>query len=227
MTGDVEKAMFYIYNSPDEKEAAQSFQVLFNPSSYSIKEQAMYSEVEAVEGAAGAGGKVQYKGQGARTLSVSLFFDTSEKTVLDGKGKKTVEQEATDVSEITNQFSDMLQVKGEIHTPPFVEFKWGSVQFRGVVDDLSTEYTMFTREGKPIRAKVNLSIRDTILKSKKSPLESPDRTKALQVTADKSIWNIAEEEYKNPAMWKIICEANQIEDPLNIPPGTVLRIPAL
>ena len=59
------------------------------------------------------------------------------------------------------------------------------------------------------------------------PFESSDRTKARTVTEAVSVFNIAQAEYKNPDMWRVICQANNIADPMHIPSGTVLKVPAL
>ena len=60
-----------------------------------------------------------------------------------------------------------------------------------------------------------------------SPLLSPDRTKARTMTEDNNIWNIAEKEYGDVREWRRIAEANNIMNPLDIPVGTVLKVPSI
>lgn len=222
----LEKAVFEVYEKVDSASPMESFKVLFNPSEYSIDEGAEYKSYGNYSGTSGLdkNDKKNFAGAKNRVLSLELFFDTSEEKIL-GKGVK----QASDVSRITSKFVKNVYPKGQVHMPPVVCFKWGPLHFRGYVENIRTTYTMFTREGKPVRAKMNLSI-IAVKKSSEQysePFESPDRTKARTVTDAVSIFDIARMEYDNPDMWRLICEANNIADPLDIPSGTLLKVPAL
>lgn len=229
MTGTLEKAKFEIYENVDSATPKETIAVLFNPSQYSISGGATYgshnrSGKKNSNNNSSSSEKNNFLDSRLQTLSLELFLDTSGKTLL---GKKP--EDAIDVSVHVKKFMDMVRVKGEIHTPLIVRFCWGSLKFRGRVDDVNTTYTMFTSEGKPIRAKVTLKITEVRKLSEKymEPFESPDRTKARMITQGTTVWSIAQAEYGTPAMWREICQANQIPNPLEIPVGTVLKVPAL
>jgi hypothetical protein len=46
-------------------------------------------------------------------------------------------------------------------------------------------------------------------------------------TSGERLDEIASRYYGNPALWKLLAELNDIDDPLHVPPGTLLRIPPL
>lgn len=223
---DLEKAVFEVYENEKASQPVETVSVLFNPSEYTISGGADYKSSKDKSGTKNTEnmGKENYQGSQKQTLSVELFFDTSGKRIL-GQTPK----DATDVSKVTTKFMAMTRPKGTAHMPPVVCFKWGSLHFRGYVSSITAKYTMFTSAGMPVRANVSLSIIEVRKEGEKymEPFESPDRTKARTVTDAVSVFNMAQAEYGDADMWRIICQANNIADPLNIPSGTVLKVPAL
>lgn len=213
-----------------EKETgSKTIDVLFNPSEYQLTDGASYSE-KRVPGLDGP--IVQYISGDATELSVSLFLDTyvpggsSLLSAVPGLGGNS----STDVSAITKEIAESTSIVGSLHRPPKVTFKWGSLNFEGVITKVSHTYTMFTESGMPVRAKVNLTFRSLISpedSKRKSPFESPDRTKYRTITEGTQLWSLAYAEYGDPEMWKLIAKENGIMNPLDIRPGQVVRLPAI
>lgn len=213
-----------------EKETgSKTIDVLFNPSEYQLTDGASYSE-KRVPGLDGP--IVQYISGDATELSVSLFLDTyvpggsSLLSAVPGLGGNS----STDVSAITKEIAEATSIVGSLHRPPKVTFKWGSLNFEGVITKVSHTYTMFTESGMPVRAKVNLTFRSLISpedSKRKSPFESPDRTKYRTITEGTQLWNLAYAEYGDPEMWKLIAKENGIMNPLDVRPGQVVRLPAI
>jgi nucleoid-associated protein YgaU len=109
-------------------------------------------------------------------------------------------------------------------------FKWGPLQFSGVVTDVKQKYTMFLESGKPVRATVDVtfqSVLDPVLSRKMSPWESPDRTKYRILDESSSLWQLAYEEYGDADYWKVIAKANGIRNPLNITAGMEVVLPPI
>lgn len=219
---DIKKAKIKILDL-DGKEIGDDIEVLFNPAQYSLSESANYSEGNGVGSEASA---LAYTGGKASTLDVELFFDTGP--VVNASGKNN--QSATDVTEKVKKFQELVYIKGEIHAPPIVKFIWGSLSFKGVVTQLKSTFTKFTESGMPIQARLSLSLMSYSERGsdkRKSPFESPDRTKCRIIREDYSIWDMAQSEYGDAAKWKVIARANNIANPLEVLPGTIVRIPAL
>lgn len=180
---------------------------------------------------------VQFMGGSASKLDLTLYFDTSmsyeiKSGLIFTKPKKTA---AKDVSVYTKALMSMVRIEGKVHRPPVVTFCWGALEFSGYVNNVAVNYTMFEKGGMPVRAKVvfslismELSPQGTAkLSSKLSVKESPDRTKCIVLTADSSLWDIAEREYGDASYWREIARANHIMNPLDVPSGTQLKVPAL
>lgn len=213
-----------------EKEVGKSvIDVLFNPSEYQLTDGANYSE-KKVPGLDGP--IIQYVSGEATELSLSLFLDTyvpkKPKSLFSfGSGNS---DSSTDVSDITKKIADATSIDGSLHRPPKVTFKWGSLKFEGVVTKFNHTYTMFTESGMPVRAKVSLTFKSLISPNdirKKSPFESPDRTKYRTIRQGVGLWDIANMEYGDPDMWKVIARANGIMNPLDVKPGQVVKLPAI
>lgn len=210
-----------------EKEIGISIvEVLFNPSEYQLTDAANYSE-KKVPGLDGP--IVQYISGEATELSLNLFLDTyvPPSSSLISFGTPSVSK---DVSSITKQIADATSIEGSLHRPPKVTFKWGSLNFTGVVTKFNHTYTMFTESGMPVRAKVTLTFKSLISpkdKRRESPFESPDRTKYRTIRQGTGLWDIAGMEYGDPDMWKMIARENGILNPLDVWPGQVVKLPAL
>ncbi len=210
-----------------EREVGKSvIEVLFNPSEYQLTDGSSYSE-KKIPGLDGP--IIQYISGDATELSLSLFLDTyvPKSTSLISFGPP---KESTDVSIITKQIADATSIDGSMHRPPKVTFKWGSLNFEGVVTKMNHTYTMFTEKGMPVRAKVSLTFKSLISPKdtkRKSPFESPDRTKYRTLRQGTGLWDIANMEYGDPDMWKVIARENGILNPLDVRPGQVVKLPAL
>lgn len=216
----LKKAKIEVLGSNGKK--TDEVEVLFNPSQYMLSDSASYSEQETTWKDSPL---LNYKGGRASTLSMELFFDTSP--VLTTSLITSVKAE--DVSKKVKKFTDLVYIQGSQHAPPKVKFVWGSLSFYGVVVKIDSTYTKFTEDGMPIQAKLKVSFKSAPDKNqkRKSPFESPDRTKCRTVREDYTIWDMAQNEYGDVSKWKVIANANRIANPLDIPVGTILKIPAL
>ena len=92
-----------------------------------------------------------------------------------------------------------------------------------VIESVSQEFTLFSPSGVPLRAKLNVTFRDawTIEEQlQETPRESSDRTKLVQVKRGQTLGGIAWQQYDNPAQWRSIAEANDLDNPRLLTPGT-------
>lgn len=207
-----------------------SIPVQFNPSQYTITDRPVYSERARSKEDEPA---VNYNGSQLSTLSVQLVFNSAEFTSVEsvvGSVKSFLTgAEAKDITEMIDKITDLTRIDGDKHKPPNCTFVWGSLFFVGHVESVGVTYTMFDQSGKPISATVNLTMRgfNDPPSDRKSPKQSPDRSKSRIMTEDTNIWGMAAREYGDPGEWRRIAEANDIMNPLDIPVGTVLRVPSI
>lgn len=209
--GGLEKAEIEILNGKHEGEIIPC---LFNPPEYSTSKQLNYGELKAT----GSGSSVQQFIDGSATsLSVELFFDTS--------------QSQEDVREHVDLFDVLTGIDPELHAPPLCQFVWGKgIVFKALVESVNKHFTMFLPSGIPIRARVDVTFIEyktsEYHQSEVSP-ESTDKTKAWTVTEGETLWYIADKEYGDSSYWRTIAEANDIQNPRALTPGEQLELPPL
>jgi hypothetical protein len=194
-------------------EGQDSFQALFNPTEYSVDKgntiaQAAIPGLEAPI--------LQYVHGNMRTLTMELFFDTYEN--------------GTDVTDETDRIYGLLDIDPSTHAPPICDLSWGTFQFRGVLDHVSGKFSLFLADGTPVRANLSVVFNEFIdvdVLVQEQPTESANHRKTRLVKAGDRIDNIAAEEYGDPAKWRPIAEANDLDDPTQLVPGYVIIIPRL
>ena len=164
-------------------------------------------------------------------LDLKLYFDTSTSyEITTGLITKPSKAKASDVSDYANVLLSVVRIDGKEHRPPVVTFYWGSFSFKGFAQTVDVTYTMFETGGMPVRCEVDMRLiaeEEDDDGSILSPLESPDRTKCIVLKEGMNLWDIAGQEYGDAGYWREIARANNIMDPLAIPVGTNLRVPAL
>lgn len=193
--------------------------VQFNPTEYGIDGGASYAEVQ-VPGLQTP--LLQFVRGEMETLNLELFLDST-----DTRGSENANDELADRLERIRSF---VRIDGKLHAPPVCRFEWGRLQFQGVVTSLREKFTLFDERGDVMRARVTLALKKyeaVEVQLRKLKLSSPDRTHVRVVRQGETLARIAEEVYGNARLWRFIAEANGIDRPRFLAPGTTLRIPAL
>jgi len=188
-------------------------EVLFNPTEYSITRNLSYAEI-AIPGLQMP--VLQFVRGETQTLEVELFLDRSE----------TRESVAGDLDALRN----LARINSELHAPPIVRFSWDQTRFIGVIANLRERFVLFAEDGAVQRARVTLTIKRFQAPDaqwQEIGYQSPDRTKTWVVRAGDRLDQIASREYGDPTRWTVIAEANGIDRPRALTPGSVLTIPAL
>jgi Contractile injection system tube protein/LysM domain len=127
----------------------------------------------------------------------------------------------------------MKAMHGGGSPPKFVTFSWGSTQLpKAAPLSISIQYAMFHPNGDPMRAFVDLELAQADDSSPPGQAQNPTTrgTAGLRshiVQDGDSLHSIAYESYGDPSRWRVIAEANGVDDPLRIERGTALSIPRL
>jgi hypothetical protein len=145
-----------------------------------------------------------------------------------------------DVRNQTRQIYKLLRVDGDLHAPPRCKLSWGdggrlfcfgtSSTFWCVIESVTEEFTLFSPSGVPLRAKLNLTFREawTIEKQlQETPRQSADRTKTYNVKRGETLSYVAWLQYQDPGNWRPIAEANNLDNPRLLFPGTRLLVPKI
>ena len=186
----------------------------FNPSEYKLKKENTFAEVP-IPGLQSP--PLQYVRGGARVLTMDVLVDTSD-----------------DLSNVREKYVAKIETlvaqNEKLHAPPIVEFVWAEQVFRGVLQSLEVNYVLFHSDGKPLRAKLSLSLKEyrpVDVRLKSESLTSADVEKRYVARAGETLSSISAAVFRDPARWREIAIANGITDPRRIEPGTVLTVPRL
>lgn len=206
--------------------------VQFNPNQYSISRSLTYKTNNGQNEEASPAQLMAAKGNLA-TLNVSLQLDSATPAAAESillKLKKWITKEK-ELYDLIGIFSELMKFNYDEHAPNKVMFDWGTLHFLGKVTSMNMTYTMFNRDGKPVKAKVDMSIigeeNDLLKKIKVNPKQSPDRTKYRSLGPADELWMLAENEYGDASAWREIAKENGILSPRQLEKGKMLKVPSI
>ncbi|HEX3151505.1 MAG TPA: LysM peptidoglycan-binding domain-containing protein [Gemmataceae bacterium] len=209
-------------------EIGKDIKAMYNPEKFTASRGVQFAEI-AVPGLDAP--IVQFVRGQSEKITLELFFDTTDQGTVDP---------VQDVRDLTSKVYGLMSVLSHTHAPPRLKLKWGTggklFNHSGtedpwcVLESVSQEFTLFSPEGVPLRAKLNCTFRDAWTIDQQlaqTPRESSDRTKIVQVKAGQTLSEIAWLNYNDPGQWRPIAAANQLDNPRLLIPGMVLVIPSL
>lgn len=200
---------------------------LFNPKELSVEKSNQFAEVNIP----GLPSPVfQFVRGNARSVTLDLFFDTYEAgtDVRMFTDRITGWDAGSMLSKLPNFAKGLMDIDSNLHAPPVCIFIWGAFIFQCIIERVTKRFTMFLPEGIPVRATLSVTLkeyREVDVQVKEISVLSADLTKRWVVTQGDSLWSIAAREYGNPEDWRLIAEANRIDNPRIIYPGQELIIP--
>jgi len=184
----------------------------------------------------------QKVGGGSTTLTVQLWFDVTSVMQQPDVG-------VSDVRVLTEKVAYFIKPSEPATTPPSapkVEFRWGTIRFTGVMESLDENLELFSTDGVPLRASMNMTIAKGSLKPPEgSAGGSPTGlnlsagigigasaslgagTQPLaQAEAGVSLQAMASASFGADADWQSIATANGIENPRLLQPGQLINMNA-
>jgi nucleoid-associated protein YgaU len=210
------------------------FNAAYNPTELTFEKQIQFAEITIP----GLDAPLQQFVRGnAEKLNIELFFDTTESGM--GLG-------ATSVTTQTDRVFQLVRINPDTHAPPIVKFQWNhhipgdsldpllSSQTREsfvcVIESIRQKFNLFSPEGIPLRATLALVLREYRPLDKQLSelhLQSPDRTRSHSIAGGETLTAVATAEWNQPAQWRAIADANDLEDPRRLRVGTFLTIPVI
>lgn len=164
----------------------------------------------------------EFVGSGPRSLSLEVFLDAT------ATHDNSVERNVEKLMQACVPTPRSLAAKKP--ASPWVRFEWGTARttsFNGVLGSLSVDYSLFDVDGKPLRATCSLTLEEA---STAAPGQNPtsgsrEARRTHRVVAGDSLPQLAWHEYGDATAWRVIAEANDIDDPHVLVPGSELLVP--
>ena len=209
-----------------EPDTGDRFEVMFNPNEYTISDGATWQE----QPKPGSKPILQYAAGQRKTLSMTLFFDTSETD--------------EDVRDYTRKVAALLKINpipnSDEVRPPFCTINWGTESstppqdsdfpFRGVLKTLRQQFIYFNSDGIPLRARLTVDFTEFELPEDELKRERRRQSfpaKTYTVIIGDSLSSIAGNLWNDPRLWRPIAEANNIDNPRELQLGQKLVIPPI
>ncbi|BEP13942.1 peptidoglycan-binding protein [Acidothermaceae bacterium B102] len=206
-------------------EGGDSIPFMFNPTDLTIAKSASW-QASPAKGKDAPQLKFQGGQPGTVTLSVMLDAVTTGKSVLEAA------QQLLALASIDATLG-ATDTQRQSARPPWVELHWGLLQapFRAVVEKVQIKYTYFAQDGTPLRAKVDLSLKQyedqTVLARQNPTSHTPRPHTTHRLKPGETLDRVAAIQYGDPNRWRLLAEANRIDNPLRLATGSVLVIPEL
>jgi nucleoid-associated protein YgaU len=195
----------------------------FNPTTISFSKSADFKR----EPAQGAGREppVQFKGTQATQLKLQILLDAVE--------KQPSGSVLPEVERLMGWTSPEEDPTTHSPSPAELRFTWGALTingshtFTGHLEQVEVTYEMFARDGRPIRAQVNLTLQST-----PQPVGGTNPTSGGEharrshlLRRGEGLQSVAYAAYGDAARWRDIARANGIDNPFRLTPGRELLLP--
>jgi hypothetical protein len=116
---------------------------------------------------------------------------------------------------------------GPTHEPLYLKLEWGDLVFHCRLVSVNVSYTLFNRQGRPIRAELACEFKGSLQLSQRVQKSSPDLSHSRLVEAEDNITIMTNKIYKNPAYYIRVAQANRLNNFRRLPMELELQFPPL
>jgi Contractile injection system tube protein/LysM domain len=205
-------------------ETGMEIPCMFNPAELKLSKS---NEWQPRKGKGRNAPKLNFQDGGSGSLELNLVIDTT----TDG----------SPVTDKTDKLLGLMKVDKSLASadpqrnrarPPYVQFCWGRFRsFKAVIERANVTFTLFSSEGVPLRAKVDLSLKqyddDEAYTSQNPTSFTPAPHAVHTVLSGERLEGIAARTLGDPTRWRVLAEANGITDPFALVPGDRLVVPEM
>jgi len=231
------KLTIVAYLDPGRSQPFREIEAQFNPETLSGRHEVRFQTRHGIATSATA---ANFAYSPPQTLSVKLIFDGTQADAwggrrlgalaagrLQGLGVPTV-------GERIEEFLDACyRIKHPTHEPAYLKLTWGPGVFRGGSFDCRLEsadikYTLFERDGSPLRAELDavfVADLDPFKKAAIERLSSPDLSHRRRVASGDTLPLLCLEIYGSAQYYLRVAEANGLDDFRVLEPGRELVFP--
>jgi hypothetical protein len=190
----------------------------FNPAEFTIAKMAKWRPKES---SGRDTPRLVYSGGEAQDMTITFLFDT---TATGGdRDVRDEYKELINMVKVDRSKENRTTGQGE---PPKVRFHWGNfLAFDAVITKLDQKFTMFAPQGTPVRSEVTVTFKQVGEETRgQNPTTRTETRKTRVVLEGETLDWIAYQEYGDTAYWRHIAETNNLDDPLALYPGQILKL---
>ncbi|MFB2121372.1 LysM peptidoglycan-binding domain-containing protein [Parapedobacter sp. 2B3] len=221
----------YLDAAFSRKAPGEKFHALINPSTYTCKYEFEYDDTQA-------GGKSSVKMKfnkiKPQKFTFDFLFDSTGVVRNAAALNISVANPFAKPVSVAEQIEDfkkkIIEFKGDTHRPYYLKIHWGTLLFKGVLNQIDIEYKVFTADGTPMRAVAKCSFTESIEDNLREAIEnkqSPDITHERIFTGAERMDRMAAEIYGRDAYYIAVAAFNKLDGFRNIQPGTKLFFPPI
>ncbi|WP_298211364.1 LysM peptidoglycan-binding domain-containing protein [Ferrimicrobium sp.] len=205
-----------------ETEGKERIPCLFNPAELSLQLRNSWAS-DPMPG--GVTPTLRYTGAGTGMLRLTLFFDTTDT----GSAVTTYTAKLVGLLEVDSKLPG-TKASSNNARPQWVVFHWGDFHsFKAVVASVDLTFEYFSSSGTPLRARAGLVLaqyqEDMAFGPQNPTSGTPRPHRVHRVQPGETLDRIAALHLGDATSWRVIAQANGVEDPLSVKPGTLLAIP--
>lgn len=249
--GIIDKMRIEVYETNDYKKTPKkTIFVQLNPEKYSLKHNVMFCEGQPM---GASSNNLSFNRIEGEEVTFDFIFDSSGVVppgkIKEGKGEMSLLDKAGDVlgalsPAIVNPFAEIKTVEkdveefkdlvmgynGKTHQTAYLQILWGGYKLQCRLKSMDIEYTLFRKDGRPIRAKAKCIFKGTatyeVMVAKQNKM-SPDLTHLRTVNMNDKLALMAENIYENPSYYIDVAQTNQLLSFRKIETGQNISFPPI
>lgn len=201
--------------------ASKTFEAMFNPTSFS---QSYSIDWHRGQGINASASQLAYTRSRPSELTLDLILDGTGVNEFSLLGPKSVKDRVKRFLDVTYRYN------GNIHEPNYLLVEWGSLKFACRLSAVDIKYTLFDRDGTPLRAELHITLlsdKGVKKRAKEEGKTSPDLTHARTVRRGDTLPLLTTEIYGSPDYYLDVAAFNNLDDFRNLSPGQQLLFPPL
>lgn len=238
MSGELVKLKIISYSDEEmtESNKKKEFEVQVNPEQYKRNYSIKYTPSETPGNVGGSG---QFELVEPEKLDLQFTLDgtgvvRNDMDFLGGVGGAFSAIFGKDdtssyvIDKVTELKETVYGFEGSTHRTPYIKVVWGEDLLKGVMEKLDITYTLFEPDGKPLRAKISLSIKEHVPQTEQEEnkeLSSPDLTHVRVVNAGDTITLMTNKIYNDSKYYLEVARANGLINFRKLKTGSTLHFP--
>ncbi|WP_309641281.1 hypothetical protein [Flavobacterium sp.] len=251
LLGIIDKMRIEVFPTKDYAETdQQTIFVQLNPEKYTMKHNVVFCEGQAM---GTTGSDLKFSKIEGEEVTFDFLFDSSgivpPAKFKKGKGDPTFEDlkgditnaiqpavvdpfgEAATVEADVEQFKNLLMgYNGKTHQTAYLRLLWGGYSLSCRLKSMDIEYTLFRKDGRPIRAKVKCLFKGTVdykVMVAKENKNSPDLTHQRIVKMNDKLPLMAESIYNSNAYYIDVAKNNKLLTFRKLNTGETVQFPPI